>query len=482
MFIEGKEISSEASSDNERLAITNPSNGRMLYELHCGTAETIAQAVSSSRQAFEDGRWSDQAPAFRKRALLRLATLIQDRAAELDALDAEEMGKPISTAFCNAHSAGEFVRFYAEAADKVQGDVFGSDKHSYVTQRRIPYGVVAAIAPWNFPTFCAVLKAAPALAAGNCVVLKPSEMSSRSSGLIARLAFEAGLPPGVLNVVPGLGATIGPALVSHEDVDMVTFTGSTNVGRQILQYAALSNMKPVLAECGGKSPHIVFDDGVDIDAASMAIAGAILTNQGQICSVGTRLLVQRSIQSRMVEAIAAQMKAVAIGDALDPQTSFGPIASAKQCARVMGYIEGAMSAGTPLATGGKRTCVDTGGFYVEPTLFYDVSPEARIAQEEIFGPVLSVIPFDSEDEAVRIAKGTGYGLAATIWTASLTAGMRLAKALRSSVVVNAEHQKGEGAGFAASHEPTGLSGFGAEGGLAGMESYMRRQLMWFNHG
>jgi acyl-CoA reductase-like NAD-dependent aldehyde dehydrogenase len=360
------------------------------------------------------------------------------------------------------------------------GEVYGSDQHSFVVHRRAPRGVVAAVVPWNFPTANAVLKLAPALAAGNCVVLKPSELASRSATHLAHLALQAGLPPGVLNVVPGLGETVGRALGLHMDVDMVAFTGSTVVGKQMLQYSGQSNMKIVMAECGGKSPQIVFADGVDLDAASVWIADVLLTNQGQLCSVGSRLLVHRSIEGAMTEKIIARMKQIVTGDALDPKTTFGPLGSATQCERVMRYIEGAQADGAQLLTGGNRILQESGGYFVEPTVFGNVSPDARIAKEEIFGPVLSVIPFADEAEAIRIANGTMYGLAAYVWTASLSTGMRMAKGIRSSVLINAA-APGEGPGHAWSSEPCGQSGFGAEGGLAGMENYLRRQLVWFSH-
>jgi acyl-CoA reductase-like NAD-dependent aldehyde dehydrogenase len=477
-FIEG----TFSTSDNEaRVEVINPSNGQRCLSISAGCEADVNRAVFSARRAFEEGRWSETPPSLKKKVLHCLAELIEVEAAALDALDAGEMGKPVSVGFCNAAAAAGLVRFYAEAVDKVTGDVFTSDKNSFVAQRRVPRGVVAAIVPWNFPTFNAVLKVAPALAAGNCVVLKPSELSSRSAIRLAQLAAQAGLPPGVLNVVPGLGKTVGRALGLHMEVDMVAFTGSTAVGKLMLQYAGQSNMKSVQTECGGKSPQIVFADGVDLDAASEAIAGFLLTNQGQICSVGSRLLVERSIESVMLEKISAQFKRIVMGNALDPKTTFGPLVSAQQCARVMDYIDTAQADGAQLIAGGQRALQESGGCFVEPTLFRAVLTTARIAQEEIFGPVLSVIPFEDEAQAIRIANGTPYGLSAYVWTASLSTGMRLAKAIRSEVVVNAATPSGEGAGHAVSSEPAGQSGIGVEGGLAGMQSYLRRQLVWFNH-
>jgi acyl-CoA reductase-like NAD-dependent aldehyde dehydrogenase len=295
------------------------------------------------------------------------------------------------------------------------------------------------------------------------------------------MGLEAGLPPGVLNVVPGLGETVGRALALHQHVDMVTFTGSTTVGKLIQQYAGQSNMKVVMAECGGKSPHIVFADGVDIDAASESIADLLLINQGQLCSVGSRLLVQRSIEDTMVEKISARLSKVVMGDALDSKTTFGPVASASQCERIMRYLGTAEADGAQLVTGGRRVLRETGGYFVEPTLFRRVSSAARIAQEEIFGPVLSVIPFDDEEEAIRIANGTMYGLVAYVWTKSMATGMRMARGIRSSLLINASAPQGEGAGYVFSSEPVGQSGTGTESGLGGMESYLRRQLVWINY-
>jgi acyl-CoA reductase-like NAD-dependent aldehyde dehydrogenase len=333
--------------------VTNPSNGQRMMSIPTGCDADVERAVASARCAFEQGRWNEAPLSFKKKTLHRLADLIAAQGTVLDALDAGEMGKPVREVIGNAAAAADLMRFHAEAIDKVVGDVYGSDMHSFVVQRWVPRGLVAAVVPWNFPTYIAVLKLAPGLAAGNCVILKPSEFSSRSAIRLAQLALEAGLPPGVLNVVPGLGETVGRALALHADVDMVTFTGSTSVGKSMLEYAGQSNMKVVMTECGGKSPQIVFDDGVDLDAASEAIAQMLLTNQGQICSVGSRLLVQRSIEPAMLEKITARFSRIVMGDAMDPNTTFGPLVSAKQCARVMKYIETAHSDGAQLVVGGR---------------------------------------------------------------------------------------------------------------------------------
>ncbi len=469
------------STSDATFQTIDPSNGRRCVSIPEGTAADVDRAAHAARSAFEDGRWSEAPPSIRKKVLHRWADLIATQATTLDALDAGEMGKPVREQFANAAAAVALVRFQAEAVDKVLGDVYTSDRNTFAAQRRVARGVVAAIVPWNFPAYNALLKVAPALAAGNCVVLKPSEMSSRSALLLARLALDAGLPPGVFNVVPGVGETVGRALALHNDVDMVTFTGSSAVGKKMLEYSGQSNMKAVLTECGGKSPQIVFDDGLDLDEVVKRIAQSLLTNQGQVCTAGSRLLVQRSIERAVLDKLAKPLTEIVMGNASDPRTTFGPVVSARQCERVMQYINGAHEQDAELVMGGRRALQESGGFFIEPTVFRGVSPMSRIAQDEIFGPVLSVMTFDDEADAIRIANGTMYGLVSYVWTASLSTGMRMARSMRSSAFIYAAAAGGEGAGHAFSYEPAGQSGFGTEGGLAGIESYMRRQLVWFTH-
>src|SRR5688572_6115803 len=477
-FVDGRFV--DPHSDRA-VPVINPSNGRQLLAIPAGSDADVDRAVQAARKAFEDGRWSEAPPSFRKKVLHRFADLIAEHAAELDALDAGEMGKPVGQLMGSAARAAGCVRFYAEAIDKITGEVYGSDKNDLVLQRRVPRGVVGAITPWNFPVYVALFKIAPALAGGNCCVIKPSEWSSRSAIRLAQLAIEAGVPGGVLNVVPGVGETVGRALGLHNDVDMISFTGSTVVGKLMLQYAGQSNMKVVMTETGGKSPQIVFADGIDLDVAAASIASFLVTNAGQICTVGSRLLVQRSAEAALVDRIQARLQKIVMGDALDPKTTFGPLVSAKQHARVLRYIENASADGAQLVMGGKPALSQSGGYFVEPTLFRNVAPKSALAQEEVFGPVLSVIAFDDEDEAVRIANDTIYGLAAYVWTASLTTGMRMAKRIRSSVRIHSAAPTGEGAGYAATNEATRQSGIGAEGGITGMEGYLRRQRVWFSH-
>jgi len=476
-FIDGKSVH---SASKETIEVFNPATGKRSMTIPAGCDTDVDRAVASARGAFDDGRWSELPPSQKKGILSKFADLIEQEAGQLDILDAIDMGKPVGLPGFNA---SDFIRFCANAIDKVLGDVYTSDTTTFVAQHRVPRGVVGAVTPWNFPTVNAVMKLAPALATGNCVVLKPSECSSQSAMRLAHLAIEAGLPPGTFNVVPGRGEIVGRALALHRDVDMITFTGSTSVGKQMLQYAGQSNMKLVHAECGGKSPHIVFADFTDLDAVADGVAQSILHNQGQICVAGSRLLVQAAIEKPLVEKVTERMQQIVAGDPLDPKTTFGPLVNRRQMERVLDYISSGKQSGATLVTGGRRMREESGGFFVEPTLFSNVAPDAKIAQEEIFGPVLSVISFNSIDEAIQLANSTAYGLAAYVWTTDLATGMKVSKQIRAGTVcVRAVKPSGEGPGIAFSQEPVGQSGVGVENGMAGMEAYLRRQVVWFDHG
>lgn len=461
----------------------NPATGAALCAFSVGAAEDVDDAVASARRAFDAGRWCAMSPSARRTILHNWADRIEANADALDALDALSMGKPTSVqAFSARHGAG-LVRFYAEAGDKWRGEALASDQGATIVSKRIPRGIVAGIVSWNFPTYNFVLKAAPALAAGNCIVMKPSELASHSALKLAELAMEAGLPPGLLNVVPGLGSEVGRALVEHGDVDMIAFTGSSAVGKLVLQGAALSNMKACAVECGGKSPHIVADDSVDLDVVADTIAAMITLNQGQICSVGSRVIVRGDLHDSLLERVGQRIGRISPGDPQECATTFGPLASSGQVDKVLSHIEAAKLEGATLAAGGKRRADWGEGYFVEPTIFTEVSPDSRLAREEVFGPVLAFQKFRDLEEAAALANVAPFGLAAYVWTQSSNSAWRLANTVRSGfTLLSGGAPLGEGAGFGLPLEPAGLSGLGVEGGLAGLETYMRRHTIWLNHG
>ena len=431
-FINGRYVHAVSGATFDCLS---PIDGRLLAKVAATDQADVDAAVASARAAFNKGSWSRLAPARRKRVLLRFAELIQSHAEELALLETLDMGKPIADSTrIDMPAAARSIAWFAEAIDKVYDEVAptGPDVLALIT--REPVGVVGAIVPWNFPLLMASWKLGPALAAGNSVVLKPSEKSPLTAIRVAELALAAGLPEGVLNVLPGLGQTAGKALALHMDVDCIAFTGSTATGRLMLQYAGQSNMKRVWLECGGKSPHIIMADTADLDRAARAAAFAIFFNQGEMCSAGSRLIVQDSVRDQVLEKIAAVGRTLQPGDPLDPNTALGAIVDETQLNTVMRYIESGKSEGARLALGGQRVRKDTGGFYVEPTIFDDVQPKMTIAREEIFGPVLATITFRNVDEALEIANNVIYGLAAGIWTRDIQTAHRVARALRAGTV------------------------------------------------
>ncbi|WP_028219078.1 aldehyde dehydrogenase [Paraburkholderia oxyphila] len=420
----------------------SPIDGRVLASVaDCGAADVDA-AVAAARRAFEQGVWAGLNPRERKAVLLRWAALMREHLDELALLETLDAGKPIGdTTTVDLPGAAYCVEWFAEAIDKVGGEVVPADHHLVGLVTREPIGVVAAVVPWNFPILMASWKFGPALAAGNSVVLKPSEKSPLTAIRVAQLAREAGIPAGVFNVLPG-GGEPGKLLALHRDVDCIAFTGSTNVGKQIMQYAGQSNLKRVWLELGGKSPNIVLPDCPDLDRAAKAAAGAIFYNMGEMCTAGSRLLVHRDIKDVFLAKLLEAAKAYKPGNPLDPAVSMGAIVDKIQMERVLGYIEAGRKEST-LLLGGERVNASSGGFYVEPTVF-DTRHDARIAREEIFGPVLSVITFGTIDEAVRIANDSDYGLAAAVWTANLTNAHEIARRLRAGTVwVNCYDEGGD---------------------------------------
>ena len=420
----------------------SPIDGRVLASVaDCGAADVDA-AVAAARRAFDEGVWAGLNPRARKAVLLRWAALMREHLDELALLETLDAGKPIGdTTAVDVPGAAYCVEWFAEAIDKVGGEVVPADHHLVGLVTREPIGVVAAVVPWNFPILMASWKFGPALAAGNSVVLKPSEKSPLTAIRVAQLAHEAGIPAGVFNVLPG-GGEPGKLLALHRDVDCIAFTGSTNVGKQIMQYAGQSNLKRVWLELGGKSPNIVLPDCPDLDRAANAAAGAIFYNMGEMCTAGSRLLVHREIKDVFLAKLIEAAKAYKPGNPLDPQVSMGAIVDKIQLERVLSYIEAGRK-DSKLLTGGERVNAESGGFYVEPTVF-DTHHDAKIAREEIFGPVLSVITVNTIDEAVRIANDSDYGLAAAVWTANLTHAHEISRRLRAGTVwVNCYDEGGD---------------------------------------
>ncbi|NJN40783.1 MAG: aldehyde dehydrogenase, partial [Gammaproteobacteria bacterium] len=395
----------------------------------------VERAVASARRAFEAGHWSRRAPAARKKVLLRFAELIRKHREELALTETLDMGKPISDSLkIDIPAAANCIAWYAEAIDKVYDEVAPTSHESLALITREPSGVVGAIVPWNFPLLMACWKLGPALATGNSVVLKPSEKSPLTALRVAELAIEAGLPEGVLNVVPGFGYTAGEALAMHMDVDCIAFTGSTRVGRMMLEYAGRSNMKRVWLECGGKAPNVVLGDVADLERAATAAAYGIFFNQGEMCSAASRLVVHESVRDALIEKIVEVGRTMTPGDPLDPKTRLGAIVDQVQLNTVLGFIEAGRKEGATLHFGGNRARVESGGYFVEPTVFGDVTMQMKIAREEIFGPVLSAISFKEVDEAVKIANDVSYGLTAAVWSRDISTAHRVAKALRAGTV------------------------------------------------
>lgn len=424
-----------AAADGATFAASSPIDGRRLADVAaCGQAD-VDRAVAAARRAFEAGVWSQLAPRQRKERLLRLARLIDEHTEELALLETLDMGKPIRDALAfDVPETARCYAWYAEAIDKIYDEIAPTGPDALATITREALGVVAAVVPWNYPLMMAAWKVAPALAAGNSVILKPAEQASLSAIRLAALAEQAGIPAGVFNVVPGLGAVAGQALGRHPDVDCVAFTGSTATGKRFMSYAGESNLKRVWLECGGKSPHIVFDDCPDLDRAAQAAALAIFSNQGEVCIAGSRLYVQDGIYDAFMEKVAAVAATLQPGDPLDPATAMGAMVDERQMQGVLDRIAAGQSEGATLRIGGKQARSDTGGYYIEPTIFDCAHQDSALVREEIFGPVLAAQRFGTEDEAIALANDSVYGLGAGLWTANLSRAHRLSRRLRAGLV------------------------------------------------
>ncbi len=473
-FINGQYVDAQSQ---KTFSCVSPRDGSVLTEVASCEQADVDLAVACAKKSFHSGVWANMSPVGRKKILLKLADLIEENALEFSLLETLDMGKPIAYSFHHdVVGTVANVRWLAECIDKLYDEIAPTSRDALALITREPCGVVGCVTPWNFPLYLACAKVIPALAVGNSVVIKPAEQSPLSTLKLAELMTEAGIPDGVFNVIPGFGETAGQALGLHKDVDVLSFTGSTEVGRMFLRYSADSNMKRVLLECGGKSPNIIMTDCKDLDYA-VQIAANVFYNQGEVCTARSRLLVDKSIQAAVLEKLSHTCDRFVPSDPLDPDTKMGAMVDETQMQRVLEYINIGEQEGAEKIRGGNRVKKDTGGYYIEPTIFSNVKNSMRIAQEEIFGPVVSVIGFDNLDEAIEIANDTSYGLAASLWTQDINKALTTARALRSgSVSINAITSGNETTPFGGYKQ----SGIGREGSLHGFYNYTELKTTWIS--
>jgi acyl-CoA reductase-like NAD-dependent aldehyde dehydrogenase len=472
-FIDGEYVD---ALSGETFDCISPIDGTVICQVAaCDTAD-VDRAVAGARAAFEKGVWSRLGPSRRKKILQRFGDLILEHADELALLETIDMGKPIiDSCKVDVPGSAKCIHFYAEAADKVSDEIAPTDPSAVAMVVREPLGVIGAVVPWNFPLMMAAWKLGPALATGNSVVLKPAEQSPLTAIRIAALAVEAGIPTGVLQVVPGMGETAGQAIGRHMDVDMIAFTGSTEVGKYFMRYSGESNLKRVSLECGGKTPHIILPDCPDLDKAAEAVAWGIFFNQGEVCNAGSRLLIHEDVRDDFLVRVAEVAQGIQPGDPLDPSVHMGAMVDETQMARVLDYIDSGRQAGAEVRVGGNRVRSETGGYYIEPTIFTGVQNDMRIAQEEIFGPVLSTITFRDPEDAIAIANDTVYGLAGAVWTRDISTAHRVARQIRAGVVwVNCFDAGDITAPFGGFKQ----SGFGRDKSMHALEKYTDLKTVW----
>ncbi|MBN8936896.1 MAG: aldehyde dehydrogenase family protein [Rhizobiales bacterium] len=461
------------SASGKRFATLNPATEEVLLEVAEAGAAEVDAAVDAAQAALRKGPWATMTGAERGRILHRLAALMRERSEELVLLESIDAGKPLAaTRRMDLPAAIDCLEYYAGWADKITGEVVPTRRDALTYIHRVPVGVVGAIVPWNFPLMNAVWKVAPALACGCTVVLKPAELTPLSALWLGRAAIEAGLPAGVLNIVPGFGAGAGAALVSHPDIDKIAFTGSPQTGQFIMR-AAAEHITHIGLELGGKSPCVVFADA-DLEAAIRQTSSGSFFNAGQVCSAATRVIVEDSIHDAFVEGLAKRAKTLRLGNPLDSATTMGPVISQRQMERILGYIDAGRKEGAQAVCGGHR--VGNAGYFIEPTVFAGVGKTMKIAQEEIFGPVVSVMRFSDEEQALNLANGTAYSLAAAVWTRNIDRGHRMS------------HQLNAGTVWVNTYGPTdtrlpwggmgGQSGIGRDLGRAAIDNYTEQKTVW----
>ncbi|UCI32107.1 aldehyde dehydrogenase [Mesorhizobium sp. B4-1-4] len=478
-FINGKFVDAEDGSEFDNF---NPATGKLLIKVAACSARDVDAAVSAARAAFEAGTWSRIEPRERKKVLLRFAALVEANGKEIALLDSVDAGKPIAD--CENLDVPDVVnniRWYAEAIDKVFGKISPTGEGNLGLIVREPVGVAGMVLPWNFPAGTLSWKIAPALAAGNSIVVKPAELAPLSSLRIAELAFEAGIPAGVFNVVPGLGHIAGKALGLHPDVDVISFTGSTEIGRQFLRYSADSNLKKVVLECGGKSPQIVMADAAgNLDQIAENLANAAFWNMGQNCTCGSRILVQSSIKQDFVDRLVKASRSWVVGEPTDQATKLGPLIEASALTRVLGAVDQARKDGATVVSGGNQLFHETGGWFVEPTVVDDVRPDSALARDEIFGPVVAILPFDTEEEAIRIANAIPYGLAATVFSTDINVAIRVARRVQAGTVAVNGYGEGDITTPFGGYKTSGFGGY--DKGLEAFDQYMQLKTIWVTLG
>ena len=474
IFIDGSYKESITGKSFENIS---PIDGKIINNVAFAYPEDVDSAVKVAREAFENGKWSKSDPSFRKKVLLKFADLLEKHQLELALLDTVDVGKTISdTFYADIPASVDNIRWYAEIIDKVYDDIAPTPQNIIGMITKEPIGVVGAIVPWNYPLWMAVWKIAPSLITGNSVILKPAEQSPMSAIRIAELLMEAGIPKGVFNVLPGDGPITGKSMCLHKDIDCIAFTGSGEVGKLILQYSGQSNMKRIQLECGGKSPNIIFADHDNLDLVAEKSAYAIFGNQGEVCSAGSRLIIDKNIESDFIKKISQLSKKMMPGNPFDPESFMGAVVDKSQLDKIDNYVKIGRDEGANLVIGGKKSMESSGGYYYEPTIFTKVKNSMRVAREEIFGPILSSITFNDADEALRIANDSDYGLAAGVWTKNIDIAHKMSKGLRAGTVYVNNYEEDVDTTI-----PLGgykQSGIGRDNSYHALDNYLQVKATW----